>query len=69
MQVVQLIIKKNVSLSKFIFLILYVNNILLTRNNLSLLYETNDFLSNKFKIKDMSKPSFLVGIKIFQDRK
>ena len=42
-----------VSGSKIIFLILYVDDILLATNDLGLLYETKNFLSQNFEIKDM----------------
>jgi len=44
-----------VSGSKFIFLILYVDDILLATNDLGLLSETKKFLSNNFEMKDMSE--------------
>lgn len=34
--------------SKFVFLVLYVNDILLTSNNIGSLHETKRFLTNKF---------------------
>ena len=53
--------------SKHIFLILYVNNILLASNDIGLLYETKRFLSKKFKIKDLGDASFMFGIQVHQD--
>ena len=53
-----------VSGSKFIFLILYVDDILLATNDLHLLYETKRFLSNNFEMKDMG----VIGIEIFRNR-
>ena len=44
-----------VSGSKFIFLILYVDDILLATNDLGLLSETKKFLCNNFEMKDMSE--------------
>lgn len=52
--------------SKFIFVILYVDNILLATNNLGLLYEMKRFLFNQFKMKDMSETRYEIGIEIFQ---
>jgi len=57
-----------VSGSKFIFLILYVDDILLATNDLSLLSETKMFLSNKFEMKDMGETYYVIGIEIFCDR-
>ena len=41
--------------SKFIFLILYVDDILFATNDLGLLSETKMFLSNNFEMKDMGE--------------
>ena len=57
-----------VSGSKFIFLILYVDDLLLSTNDLHLLYETKRFLSNNFEMKDMGEATYVIGIEIFQNR-
>jgi len=57
-----------VSESKFIFLILYVDDILLATNDLGLLSETKKFLSNNFEMKDMGETYFVIGIEIFRNR-
>ena len=57
-----------VSRSKFIFLILYVDDILLASNDLGLLHETNKFLSKNFEMKDMGDATYVIGIEIFRDR-
>ena len=57
-----------VSGSKFIFLILYVDDILLATNDLHLLYEMKRFLSNNFEMKDMGKATYVIGIEIFRNR-
>ena len=54
--------------SKFILLMLYVDDILLATNNLALLHETKSFLSKNFEMKDMGNASFVLGIEIYQDR-
>ena len=54
--------------SKFIFLILYVDDILLATNDLSLLSETKKFLSNNFEMKDMGEAYYVIGIEIFRNR-
>jgi len=54
--------------SKFIFLILYVDDILLATNDLGLLSETKRFLSNNFEMKDMGEAYYVIGIEIFRDR-
>ena len=57
-----------VSESKFIFLVLYVDDILLATNDLGSLYETKKFLSKNFEMKDMGEASYMIGIEIFRDR-
>jgi hypothetical protein len=53
---------------KYIFLILYVDDILLASSDVSLLLETKKFLSSKFDMKDLGKASFILGIEIHRDR-
>ena len=53
---------------KFIFLVLYVDDILLASSNVSLLLETKKFLSLKFDMKDIGEASFVLGIEIHRDR-
>jgi hypothetical protein len=54
---------------KFILLILYVDDILLTNSDVSLLLETKRFLSSNFDMKDLGEASFVLGIKIHRDRR
>lgn len=42
--------------SKFIFLILYVDNILLSTNDFGLMHNTKIFLSKNFEMKEWEKP-------------
>ena len=53
---------------KYIFLVLYVDDILLASNDIDLLHETKRFLSNKFEMKDLGDASFVLGIQIHRDR-
>jgi len=53
---------------KVYIFILYVDDILLPANDLGILRETKDFLSNNFEMKDMGKASYVIGIEIFRDR-
>ena len=55
--------------SRFIFLVLYVNNILLASNDMNLLKETKELLTKTFDMKDLGEASFVLGIKITRDRK
>ena len=57
-----------VSESKIIFLSLYVDDILLPINDLGLLHETKKFISSNFEMKDMGETSYVIGIKIYQNR-
>ena len=54
---------------KFIFLILYVDDILLASSDVDLLQETKKFLSSKFDMKDLGEASFDLGIEIHRDRR
>jgi hypothetical protein len=46
---------------KYIFIILYVDDILLASSDVSLLLETKKFLFSKFNMKDLSEASFIFG--------
>jgi hypothetical protein len=52
----------NVNGNKFIFFILYVDDILLATNDLGLLYEIKKFLSNNFEMKDKREETYVIGI-------
>jgi hypothetical protein len=51
-----------------IFLVLYVDGILLASNDLGLLYETKQLLSQRFEMKELGETSYVIGIKIHRDR-
>ncbi|RDX91305.1 hypothetical protein CR513_26740, partial [Mucuna pruriens] len=53
--------------SKYIFLVLYVNDILLASSNTCLLHKTKRFLTKNFKMKDFGDTSFVLGIQILRD--
>ena len=53
----------------FIFLILYVDDILLASSDVNLLLETKKFLSSNFDMKDLGEASFVLGIEIHRDRR
>ena len=57
-----------VNVSKVIFLILYIDDILLATNDLGLLHETKKFLYCNFEMKDMGEASYVIGIEIFRNR-
>ena len=54
---------------RFIFLVLYVDDILLASSDVSLLQETKKFLSSKFDMKDLGEASYVLGIEIHGDRR
>ncbi|RVW83994.1 Retrovirus-related Pol polyprotein from transposon TNT 1-94 [Vitis vinifera] len=54
--------------SKFIILVLYVDDILLPSSDVELLHETKRFLFRKFYMKDLDNASFVLGIRIYRDR-
>ncbi|KAL0307710.1 UNVERIFIED_CONTAM: Retrovirus-related Pol polyprotein from transposon TNT 1-94, partial [Sesamum angustifolium] len=57
-----------VSGSKYIFLVLYVDDILLASSDMGLLHETKVFLAKNFEMKDMGEASYVIGIEIHRDR-
>ncbi|XP_021839479.2 uncharacterized mitochondrial protein AtMg00810-like [Spinacia oleracea] len=54
--------------SKHIFLVLYVDDILIASYDIGLLHEIKRFLSNKFEMKNLGEASFVLGIEIHRDR-
>ena len=61
-------IYQKVSGRKICFLILYVDDILLTTNDKGFLHEVKQFLSKNFDMKDMDEASYVIGIKNHRDR-
>ena len=59
----------NVNGSEFIYLffILYVDDILVTTNDIGLLHEINSYPFNNFKMKDMVEANYVIDIEIFRD--
>jgi len=54
--------------SKYIFLVLYVDDRLLAANDIGMLHEIKRFLSRNFEMKDLGDTSFVLGIQIHRDR-
>ena len=50
------------------FLILYVDDILLIVNDVSMLNSVKESLNGKFSMKDLGEPMYILGIKIYRDR-
>ena len=61
-------IYQKVNGSKFCFLVLYVDDILLVANDKGMLYKVKKFLSKNFDMKDMSETSYFISIKIHRER-
>ncbi|KAL0302427.1 UNVERIFIED_CONTAM: Retrovirus-related Pol polyprotein from transposon RE1, partial [Sesamum angustifolium] len=57
-----------VSGSSVLFLMLYVDDILLIGNDIKMLGDTKLWLSTQFSMKDLGEASYVLGIKIFRDR-
>lgn len=57
-----------VSGSNLIFLVLYVDDILLASSDLNLLQVTKKMLFNSFEMKDLGEAKYVLGIEITRDR-
>ena len=57
-----------VSGSKYIFLVLYVDDILLAANDTDMLVKTKKLLFSHFDMKDLGEASHVLGIQILHDR-
>ena len=53
--------------SKYLFLVLYVDDTLLAISDIGFLQEIKKNLTKFFEMKDLSKTSFVLGIKILRD--
>ena len=52
-----------------VILLMYVDDILLIRNGVGLLSLVKIRLSTQFEKKDLGEVKYILGIKVFQDRK
>ena len=59
---------KKVSGRTVTFLILYVDDILLIGNDVSMLTSIKSWLSKKFFMKDLEEVSYILGIKVYRDK-
>jgi hypothetical protein len=59
---------KKVSGSTTVFLVLYVDDILLIKNDILMMEVVKFSLRKSFSIKDLGKVVFILGIKIYRDR-
>ena len=53
---------------KFVILTLYVDDILLARNNMEYLLTIKKWSSFNFQMKDMKEASYILGVKIHRNR-
>ena len=60
---------KYIKETKVVFLVLYVDDILLIGNDIGLLFDVKKWLVEKFQIKDLGQASYVLGIQIIRDRK
>ena len=59
---------KKVSGSDIVFLVLYVDNILLIGNDIPTLQSVKSWLGKCFSMKDLGEAAYILGIKIYRDR-
>ncbi|GJT00713.1 retrotransposon protein, putative, ty1-copia subclass [Tanacetum coccineum] len=59
---------KRASGSIIVFLILYVDDILLMGNNIPMLQDVKSWLGKCFSMKDLGEAAYILGIKIYRDR-
>ena len=59
---------KNTNGSAVVFLVLYVDDILLIGNDVSVLQSVKIWLSKNFSMKDLGEATYILGIKIYRDR-
>ena len=52
-----------------VFLVLYVDDILLMGDNVKLLTEVKDWLPTQFKMKELGNANYVLGIQILKDIK
>ena len=53
--------------SSVAFLILYVDDILLIRNDIEFPDSIKGYLNNNFSMKDLGEATYILGIKIYRD--
>jgi hypothetical protein len=59
---------KKISGSALVFLILYVDDILLIGNDILMLESVKTSLKNSFSMKDLGEATYILGIRIYRDR-
>ena len=59
---------KKVSGSAIVFLVLYVDDILLIGNDIPVLQNVKSWLGSCFSMKDLGEAAYILGIKIYRDK-
>jgi len=57
-----------VSGSKVVYLVLYVDDILLIGNDIPMLFSVKEWLARHFQMKDLGQAERILGIRIYRDR-
>ena len=60
---------KYIKQTKVVFLVMYVDDILLIGNDIGLLSDVKKWLVEMFQMKDLGQASYVLGIQIIRDRK
>ncbi|KAL0391173.1 UNVERIFIED_CONTAM: Retrovirus-related Pol polyprotein from transposon TNT 1-94 [Sesamum calycinum] len=60
--------KLKVNGSPVVFLVLYINDVLIIGNDVKMLSDTKAWVSMQFCMKDLSDASYILDIKIYRDR-
>ncbi|KAK6115898.1 hypothetical protein DH2020_008167 [Rehmannia glutinosa] len=60
---------KKIKDNKVTFLVLYVDDIMLIGNDIGMLTSAKYWLAQQFDMKDLGEASYVLGIRIFRDRK
>jgi len=56
------------TIKAIVFVTLYVDNILLARNNMEMIQTTKLWLSSVFNMKDMDEARYVLGVEISRNR-
>ena len=60
---------KHIDNKKVVFLVLYVDDILLIGNDVEKLSNVKKWLAKQFQMKDLGETSYVLGIQIIRDRR
>ena len=63
-----LVFTKNASGSTLVFLVLYVDDILLIENDIPILEAVKTSLKKSFSMMDLGEAAYILGIRIYRDR-